>query len=35
MRTMGFWAEGVAGKVHLEIKSVPWSMATHDTNSDD
>lgn len=20
---MGFWAEGVAGKVHLEIKSVP------------
>lgn len=22
MRTMGFWAEGVAGKVHLEIKSV-------------
>lgn len=24
MRTMGFWAEGVAGKVHLEIKSAAW-----------
>ena len=26
MRTMGFWAEGVAGKVHLEIKSVAWQL---------
>ena len=31
MRTMGFWAEGVAGKVHLEIKSVPWSNACRTT----
>ncbi|CAK9078842.1 unnamed protein product [Durusdinium trenchii] len=30
MRTMGFWAEGVAGKVHLEIKSVMATDCTSD-----